>query len=322
MRLTTALFGAALAVLAASQTRAFASPWGASYFPNSEVLDQNGHALKFYEDVLKDHIVVVSFIYTSCGDICPLATARLALARDKLASMGRKDIRFISMTVDPETDTPEKLKKFADGMNADGDWLFITGSPQEVHAINSKLGERSKNPRNHRMEIVIGNAATGEWARNTSLGELDRLVFDILQMDPVWRNTRRSVAHDNDANIVASLSEQPGEGLYRKLCIACHTIGVGKRIGPDLRDVAKRRNEVWLTDFIMHPDKMLLKGDPVAIELDTRFPNATMPSLGLTKTDTQDLIEYLKMSSARLTDGDTQAESAVHVHKDGTLHKH
>lgn len=323
MRFRTALAAASL-VLAATfmPISATAEARDDAYFSNAEVVDQNGTRLRFYDDVLKDQIVVISFIYTSCGDICPLSTARLAVVRDKLKALGRTDIRFISMTVDPETDTPEKLKAFADGMNAGEGWMFITGKPAVIKAINSKLGDRSKRPSDHRMEIVVGNAATDEWARNSPLGELDRLVFDILQFDPNWRETKRSVAHDNDANVVRDLSEQPGEGLYRKLCSACHTIGVGNRVGPDLRDVTERRSHKWLKAYIMAPDKLLRKGDVIAVELDAAFPHAVMPTLGLQGGDTEDLISYLKATDASLTDGEDHAGAHIHEHADGSKHNH
>ena len=57
---------------------ALASGWGEGYLPNAIVTDQDGRALRFYDDVIRDKIVVVSFIYTGCSSICPLMTARLA----------------------------------------------------------------------------------------------------------------------------------------------------------------------------------------------------------------------------------------------------
>jgi protein SCO1 len=317
----TYVIGTALLAVGLVMVQPAYSDWTGEYFPNLSVKDQSGRELRFFDDVLKGKVVVISFVYTSCGDICPLSTARLAMVQEKLTAMGRSDIRFISMTVDPENDTPEKLSAFAEGMNAGPGWMFITGTPENVRAINAKLGERSTNPRNHRMEIVLGNATTGEWARNSALGELDRLVFDILQMDPAWRNQKRSIARDDDANAIAAIPEQQGEGLFRKLCVACHTIGVGKRIGPDLRDVTQRRDEKWLNRFIMNPDRMLKSRDPLAVQLDAAFPTATMPALGLTKRDTADLISYLKASSAMLTD-DIQDAPHSHDHHATELHDH
>src|SRR5215831_3480603 len=64
--------------------------WGANYFPNVPVIDQNGRTLNFYDDVIKGKIVVVSFIYTSCQDLCPLTAAKMAQLEDKLdGAVGR-----------------------------------------------------------------------------------------------------------------------------------------------------------------------------------------------------------------------------------------
>ena len=83
---------AAMAVLAAatvsvpSSLEAQSGRWNADYLPNLPVVTQDGKTLKFYDDVIKDKIVVISFIYTSCQDICPLTTARMAQLADKLQS--------------------------------------------------------------------------------------------------------------------------------------------------------------------------------------------------------------------------------------------
>src|ERR1700722_7891965 len=87
--------------------------YGANYFPNIPVMDQDGRTLNFYDDVIKGKRLVVSFIYTSCPDICPLTTARLTQVEDQLRDQMGHDLFFISMTVDPEHDTPAKLKEFS-----------------------------------------------------------------------------------------------------------------------------------------------------------------------------------------------------------------
>src|SRR4051812_939786 len=68
------------------------SLWGETYIPNLPVVTQNGETLNFYDDLIKDKVVVISFIYTSCTDICPLTTARLADVREKLGDAVGRDI--------------------------------------------------------------------------------------------------------------------------------------------------------------------------------------------------------------------------------------
>ena len=74
----------ALVALLLSALSAQAAGWGKEYVPNVPVVTQDGKTLNFYDDLIKDKIVVLSFIYASCKDICPLATARLGEAQDKL----------------------------------------------------------------------------------------------------------------------------------------------------------------------------------------------------------------------------------------------
>src|SRR5262245_32930099 len=134
-----------------------ASRWGKSYFPNASVVTQHGKTLQFYDDLIKDKVFVLSFLFTTCRDICALATARLAELQEKLGdSMGR-DIFLYSISIDPETDTPARLKEYADTFRAGPGWLFLTGKPDDIHAIRYKLGERSKVLSNHRNEILLGN---------------------------------------------------------------------------------------------------------------------------------------------------------------------
>src|SRR6516225_3081044 len=158
---------AGTAMLAVSPLQGQGVRRGANYFPDLPVVTQDGKTLKFYDDVIKDKIVLISFMYTTCADICPLTTARIAQLEDKLGEMVGRDIFFVSMTVDPEHDTPENLKAFASAFDAGPGWLFLTGKPEDIRLINSRLGDRSRKLSEHRNEIVLGNDATGEWTRNT-----------------------------------------------------------------------------------------------------------------------------------------------------------
>src|SRR5215470_17481312 len=289
---------------------------GANYFPNLPVVTQDGKTLKFYDDVIKGKIVLISFIYTNCPDICPLTTARIAQVEDKLGDMVGRDIFFISMTVDPERDTPERLKEFATAFDAGPGWLFLTGKPEDIRLINSKLGDKSRTLSEHRNEVVLGNDATGEWARNTAFGDLDRLIMDIRAMDPKWRAEVRQPKFDPASNTGYAVDQlQPGQALFKKICAPCHTIGVGDRVGPDLRGVTERRRHEWLTRFIRTPDKVLAEKDPIALALAAKFPGVRMPNLRLSETDVADLISYIGAQNASLADDVQDASATEHEHQ-------
>ena len=292
------------------------SRYGANYFPNVPVVTQDGKTLNFYDDVIKGKRVVVSFIYTSCPDICPLTTARLTQAEDELRDQMGHDLFFISMTVDPEHDTPEKLKEFSKAFGTGPGWLFLTGKPEDIRFINSRLGDKSRSLSDHRNEVVLGNDATGEWMRNTVFGDIDRLVIDINAMDPKWRHQERVIEFNKASDTGFALGLQPGQALFKKICAPCHTVGVGDRVGPDLRGVTERRSPEWLTRFIRSPDKVRAEKDPVALDTASRFPGVRMPNLGLTDLDVIDLISFLQAENARVEAGnkDDEAVMASHHH--------
>ncbi len=85
-----------------------------------------------------------------------------------------------------------------------------------------------------------------------------------------------------------------GKAIFESKCVACHTIGGGDLVGPDLKNVTVARDRGWLTRFIVEPDRMLAEGDAVAVELLKKFRNITMPNLGLSKTDAEDVLAYIE----------------------------
>ncbi len=301
MRRAVLAAAAALAVVFSAAPVESQMRRGAEFFTNLPVVNQDGEPLRFYDDLIKDKIVIVMLIYTSCTDICPLTTARMTQIEDKLAGIVGKDIFIISITVDPETDTPEKLKAYARAFGTGPGWTFITGKPEDIRAINYRLGERSTVLSEHRNEIVLGNDATGEWQRDNVMGDLDRIILTIRAMDPKWRDQVRVPAANSAMNTGMAMSSQPGQAMFKKACAGCHTVGVGDRAGPDLRGVTQRRDRSWLASYIRNPVAMRARHDPVAMELAARF-SVHMPNLGLSDVDTADLIGYLNDETAKLAE--------------------
>src|SRR4029077_18495910 len=278
-----------------------AGRWGKEYVPNVPVVTQDGKTLNFYDDLIKDKIVVLSFIYTSCKDICPLATARLREAQDKLGDRVGRDIFFYSISIDPEHDTPDRLKQYADAFHAGPGWTFLTGLPEDIQMIRYKFGDRRPDLIDHRNDVVLGNGATGEWQRENALGDLDHFVGAIKAMDPAWRDE----AHDLPAgrSLAAQAPTTPaektvhyetgfvmegrqaGSAMFAKLCAGCHSVGNGDRVGPDLDGLTTRRSRAWITDFLVTPIKMRARKDPIALALAAKYPGLRMPYLQIHEND-------------------------------------
>jgi protein SCO1 len=294
-------------------------PWGADYIPNLPVQTQDGKTLHFYDDLVKGKIVIISFIYTNCTDICPLTTARMTQLEDKLGDMVGRDVFILSMSVDPEHDTPDRLKEYATAFQTGPGWSFVTGKLEDIRAINYKFGDRSQVLSEHRNQIVLGNDATGEWQRDSVFGDLDRLVLTIRALDPKWRDQVREPVPTTASNTGLAMGTEPGQALFKKVCAPCHTIGVGDRVGPDLRGVTLRREQPWLTAFIQNPGQLRAKHDPVAMALAEKYPAVRMPALGISEGDAADLISYLATQTSRIND-DVAAGPAALDHHDHHHH--
>ena len=91
--------------------------------------------------LLRGKVVVVAFIYTSCSDVCPLLTEKMARVQDDLGESFGRDVAFVSITVDPERDTSEVLRAYAEAFDADpAGWFFLTGEVEAVRRVAARYG--------------------------------------------------------------------------------------------------------------------------------------------------------------------------------------
>jgi protein SCO1 len=295
------------------------SRWGKDYLPNLPVLDQDGNQFNFYDDLIAGKNVVINFIYTTCNDICPLTTARMSLVHEKLGDAVGRDVFMYSISIDPENDRPEQLKNYAEAFRVGKGWKLLTGKPEDIAAIRFKLGERSRVLKEHRHEMLIGNADKGSWSKDSAFGDIERVVINIRSMDPNWqyvppahsRVVTGEVAKGNEA---IDVNYKPGEALFIKGCSTCHTIGKGDRVGPDLRAVSARRSQDWLTKFVSRPDKVFAQKDPVAMAMLKKYRGIRMPNLGLSEQDAEDVLAYIDAQTF------IQASAAAGVVHDHSKH--
>jgi protein SCO1 len=305
----------AVALMAISPARATAldnSRWGANYFPNVTFTTQDGQTVHFYDDLLKGKIVVIDLIYTHCVDACPLETARLAQVQRMLGDRMGKDIFFYSITIDPEHDTPAQLKQYAESYHAGPGWLFLTGKKEDIDLVSKKLGLYSPpNPRNrdgHIPAVLLGNEATGQWMRNSATDNPRFLATLIGNWLNSWKNHQaegeKSYAEAAPLNI-----DNKGQYIFATHCAACHTIGHGDKIGPDLAGVTHVRERSWLAQFITTPDKLIAGNDPIATELFKKYKQVNMPNLRLAQVDVDALIDYMAAPAPSDKGAPAQAQS-------------
>jgi protein SCO1 len=107
--------------------------------PEFNLTDQDGRRIALKE--LRGKVLAVTFIFASCTDTCPLLTAKMAAVQDRLGAAFGPDVRFVSITVDPERDTPQVLKNYAQAHRANpAGWSFLTGTPAEIREVAASYG--------------------------------------------------------------------------------------------------------------------------------------------------------------------------------------
>ncbi|HEX7957238.1 MAG TPA: SCO family protein [Pyrinomonadaceae bacterium] len=141
--------------------------------PDVELFDQDGRKVRFYTDLVKGRVVAVNFIFTTCTTICPPLGATFARVQKELAG---RDVRLISISVDPATDTPERLKAWGAKFHAAEGWTFVTGRKPQVDELLRALGAATGSPADHTPTVLIGNDAAGQWTRTYGLARPSVLV--------------------------------------------------------------------------------------------------------------------------------------------------
>jgi cytochrome oxidase Cu insertion factor (SCO1/SenC/PrrC family) len=158
--------GAAVAVQASAAMLTSDEEGARQYFTDLELVTQNGQAVRFFTDVLKDRVVLINFIFTHCQDACPLISQKLLETRGLLDEAVSDRVYFISISIDPERDTPEALTEFATKFKlTDDNWVFLTGEKQNVEHIVKKLGQYDENVEEHSTLILAGNVNKRHWVK-------------------------------------------------------------------------------------------------------------------------------------------------------------
>ncbi|HEY4679218.1 MAG TPA: SCO family protein [Candidatus Angelobacter sp.] len=156
------------------------------YFPNVELVTHTGKKVKFYDDVLKDKIVILNMMYADCQGVCPTITANLKRVQKILREQINHEIFIYSMTVKPEEDTPAKLREYAKmhGIR-DKYWTFLTGDPQTMDMLRHAVGfadpdpEVDKNKASHSGMIRYGNEPMALWGTCQGSGEPEWMATEI-----------------------------------------------------------------------------------------------------------------------------------------------
>jgi protein SCO1 len=138
---------------------------GRKYFTDVRLVTQNGDSVRLYSDLLQGKVVVINAFFGTCTGSCPMMSATLSALQNRLGDRLGKDVFLLSFSVDPETDTPERLKEYAERFHARSGWLFLTGDKQNVDFALTRLGQKVGRKEDHLTVFMIGNEKTGLWKK-------------------------------------------------------------------------------------------------------------------------------------------------------------
>jgi protein SCO1/2 len=136
----------------------------AKHFPNVTLRTQDNQQVRFYDDVVKGKVVLINFMFTTCTELCPRATASLAGFQAALGEHAGRDVFMISITVDPEHDTPAVLKEYAQRFHVGPGWTFLTGKAADIELIQRGLGVYPTDGTAHTGMAIYGNETSGSWS--------------------------------------------------------------------------------------------------------------------------------------------------------------
>jgi len=159
------------------------------YFPNLVLTNQDGQKLKFYDDLVKDKIVIFNFFYAKCEGICSPITRNLVRVQNILGDRVGKDIFMYSFTLKPKEDNPTALKHYAEMHKAKPGWFFLTGTPDDMELLRRKLGfvdpdpEVDKDLSNHIGVIKYGNEPLERWGGCPGMSEPNWIAETISWVD-------------------------------------------------------------------------------------------------------------------------------------------
>jgi protein SCO1/2 len=146
------------------------------YFTDVILVNQSGERMRFYSDLIKGRVVVINVFFSSCHGSCPVMMKTFQKLQDWLGDRLGKDVYLISMSVDPEMDTPEKLKEYAAQLGAKRGWYFVTGEKQNMELALRKIGQYVAVREDHSNIFILGNETTGLWKKAFGLAKIEDLI--------------------------------------------------------------------------------------------------------------------------------------------------
>jgi protein SCO1/2 len=154
------------------------------HFPNVPLINQDGKRVHFYDDLIKGKIVVIQFMFANCDRLCPMVTPNLVKVQKQLQRQAPGEVSFVSITVDPDHDTPKVLKAYSKKFPVQPGWQFLTGRRADIDQIRRELGVYDPEDQQfeHMNVLTIGKEPMGRWLSMRALDKPNVIAYTVLQL--------------------------------------------------------------------------------------------------------------------------------------------
>jgi cytochrome oxidase Cu insertion factor (SCO1/SenC/PrrC family) len=164
------------------------------HFPNVPLVTQDKRTVRFYDDLIKNKVLIIQFMFTNCEQYCLMVTPNLVRVQTELQKRAAGSVTMISITVDPIHDTPGVLKEYASKFHVRPGWQFLTGQKSDIDQIRRGLGVYDPDDKKieHMNVLTIGKESSGQWLAIGGLAKPEVIVQTVLSL------TEHSAPHTAD----------------------------------------------------------------------------------------------------------------------------
>ncbi len=152
------------------------------YLTDVRLMNQYGEPMRLFSDLVQGKTVVVNSFFGTCKEACPTINHKMAQIQAALGNRLGSEVHLLSITVDPEHDTPARLRTLSEGYEARKGWYFLTGSKENVDFALSRLGYFVDAKESHKNVFTIGNERTGLWKKALGVGSAETLIETVLSV--------------------------------------------------------------------------------------------------------------------------------------------
>jgi protein SCO1/2 len=146
--------------------------------PELALVRDDGKPVQLARELADDRVVVLNFIYTTCTTICPLSSQVFGVLQEKLGD-DLSHVHLVSISIDPEQDTPARLREYAKRYHAGAHWQHYTGTVQASNLAQQAFGVYRGDKMNHEPVTLLRAAPGAPWVRLDGFASADDLLAEI-----------------------------------------------------------------------------------------------------------------------------------------------